>query len=486
MLLRALCVLVATFFLTACDGEPADYSSAQYDISWLWVAGESTTNAPGNYGALGVPANTNRPGARSGAVSWTDADGNFWMFGGFGRDADGFPGYLNDLWKFDGAGWVWVAGSDGVNERAVFYDTQGKPVPGARELALGWADATGQALYLFGGRGYDGSTVGSTVGNLNDLWKFDIASGEWTWVGGSNLIDGAGDYGTKGTSASTNIPGSRYGAVGWVQPPVSPAATPTFWLFGGRGKDATEVGYLNDLWKLNTATGEWTWVSGANTTAGASATYGSAGIFAAANTPGGREGAVAWYDKDGKVWLFGGTGKSTTGARTVFNELWRFVELADLNGDGVLLAPDTDTANDPDDGPAWAWIGGSQDAFAVGEYGPRGVAALTNVPPGRHRPTAWLDANGTTLWMSGGAVESVSGTTTYPNDLWRYDSVAWTWVGGSQAAAGDALGDYLGLLLSGKPAGRSEAVGWADASGLWLFGGGIDSERRNDFWRFQP
>jgi len=34
-------------------------------------------------------------------VNWTDASGNFWLFGGNGFDSAGTQGYLNDLWKYE-------------------------------------------------------------------------------------------------------------------------------------------------------------------------------------------------------------------------------------------------------------------------------------------------------------------------------------------------------------------------------------------------
>ena len=43
----------------------------------------------------------NIPGARAESTSWTDVDGDLWLFGGWGYDgADGY-GLLNDLWKIE-------------------------------------------------------------------------------------------------------------------------------------------------------------------------------------------------------------------------------------------------------------------------------------------------------------------------------------------------------------------------------------------------
>ena len=79
--------------------------------NWTLVSGSSTANQAGSYGTQGVAAAGNVPGARSGAVSWTDVHGNLWLFGGQGYDSKGNIGYLNDLWEFNGTNWAWAAGS---------------------------------------------------------------------------------------------------------------------------------------------------------------------------------------------------------------------------------------------------------------------------------------------------------------------------------------------------------------------------------------
>jgi len=74
---------------------------------WTWMGGGSTlpsnsgfAGLPGVYGTLGTPAAGNTPGSRYFAQNWTDSSGNLWLFGGWGFDALGHYGYLNDLWKY--------------------------------------------------------------------------------------------------------------------------------------------------------------------------------------------------------------------------------------------------------------------------------------------------------------------------------------------------------------------------------------------------
>ncbi len=62
----------------------------------------------------------------------------------------------------------------------------------------------------------------------------------------------------------------------------------------------------NDLWKFDPVTLEWTWVSG-SLAIYQNGNFGTQGISAPTNQPPSRSGNNAWVDKDGNLWLFGGT-----------------------------------------------------------------------------------------------------------------------------------------------------------------------------------
>ncbi|MBI2441474.1 MAG: fibronectin type III domain-containing protein, partial [Lentisphaerae bacterium] len=215
--------------------------------NWTWIKGATNTAQNGTYGTQGVPAPANTPGARESAVSWTDGSGAVWLFGGYGYPASGGDNELNDLWKYDPAttNWTWEAGSTNTSQNGT-YGTQGMPAagntPGARASAVSWADGSG-ALWLFGGEGYGAS---GGLGNLNDLWKYDPATTNWTWEAGANSTNQSGIYGTQGVPAATNTPGARYREVAWAD------GSGALWLFGGYGRPASGgLGYLNDLWKFD-------------------------------------------------------------------------------------------------------------------------------------------------------------------------------------------------------------------------------------------
>jgi N-acetylneuraminic acid mutarotase len=88
----------------------------KYDLitnQWTWVKGNNLGNQGGTYGTQGIAADNNTPGSRFNAgVSWLDNKGNFWFFGGYGEAINPYFGTLNDLWKLDKDGFVWIGVSN--------------------------------------------------------------------------------------------------------------------------------------------------------------------------------------------------------------------------------------------------------------------------------------------------------------------------------------------------------------------------------------
>ncbi len=415
------------------------------ELIWIWVAGSKIANQAGTYGA--ATGTTGTPGSRDGSVSWSDSSGNRWLFGGFGWDSTGTQGFLNDLWKFNGTSWTWVAGSNNTNQAGTYGAATGTTgTPGSRDGSVSWTDSSGN-LWLFGGNGWDST---GTQGFLNDLWKFNGTS--WTWVAGSKTANQVGTYGAS--TGTTGTPTSRYTSVSWSD------SSGNLWLFGGFGYDSTgNLGILNDLWKFNGTS--WTWVAGSKT-ANQPGAYGAA--TGTTGTPGSRNGSVSWSDSSGNLWLFGGIGDDSTGTTGGLNDLWKF------------------------NGTNWIWVAGSKTANQAGTYG--AVTGTTGTPGSRDGSVSWTDSSGN-LWLFGGIGYDSTGTTGGLNDLWKFNGTNWIWVAGSKTA--NQAGTYGAVTgTTGTPGSREFSVSWSDSSGnLWLFGGiGDDSTGSggflNDLWKFGP
>jgi N-acetylneuraminic acid mutarotase len=426
---------------------------------WTWMGGDITgypCDAPysptledgcsyeGLYTALGSLTAGDFSGSRFDAVTWSDQSNNLWLFGGSASFYNSayeqvWNAPLNDVWEFNPSNgeWGWMAGNSGVTLCGSLTGNSFCPMPGAygtlgvaaagqfpgsRESGITWTDGSGN-LWMFGGLGWDGGDAvpggpppAAHRGELNDLWEFNPSTLLWTWMGGAPLIpcvsiwDGslcgvAGVYGTQGVAGAGNIPGGRDSAVSWTD------LSGNFWLFGGVGLDSNgtvSAGMGNDLWEFSPSSSEWTWVSGSSTFNASTApkgVYGTLGVPAAANVPGGRMGSVSWTDKLGKLWLFGGYGADSLGNVGYLNDFWRF---------------DPETSE-------WMWVGGSSTMSAalypyysrLGVYGTRGTPGAGNAPGSRWYGRSWTDTSGN-LWMFGGQGYDSNDVKGLLNDLWEY------------------------------------------------------------------
>jgi len=397
---------------------------------WTWVHGNNAAVAgivasafAGVYGTLGTPSAANTPGGRQGAVTWSDAAGHLWMFGGLGLDSANQAGYLNDLWEFNPSTnqWTWMGGSRAITCTQTHYAVQcGEPgvygaqgtaaagnIPGSREYAVSWTDGNGN-FWLFGGYGYDSK---GTLSNLNDLWEFNPTTNAWTWVSGSSAVNEPngqpGVYGVLGTPAGGNTPGARTQAVGWTD------AKGNVWLFGGYGVDSADaVGELNDFWMFDTSSGEWAWMAGANNFGGLegiSSTFSGWMTPGSGNEPGGRQASTSWTDSAGNFWLYGGFGVDSAGVAGVLDDFWEFNPVSNQ----------------------WAWMGGN-DTFvphsngSIGQssvYGTLRTPNSANWPGGLEYASGWNDKSGN-LWLYGGYGFDVNGSQADFNDLWVYQTSA--------------------------------------------------------------
>mgnify|MGYP000206281341 CR=1 FL=1 len=328
--------------------------------TWILLSGvNSGANAErnGSYGTLGQASASNYPGSRHSAMTWVDQNGDFWMFGGYGRDATSASrSYLNDLWRFDYSlkQWVWEAGSS-ANSFAGDANN-----PSARFGGAVWS--VGSDAYVFGGR-----TFPLSPGKyLNDLWKWDGTS--WSLVSGSSTVNSHSDY-----SSGSPYPGGRYySAVSQNENKV--------YLYGGTGvNSSSNLTSLDELWQCDLSSGSpvWSFLSGTTQIASFSdpdPVYEVNGevkptLNAAGLNPGGIERGFSWADETG-VYVFGGLSSSNNWSNALWH--WDGNNWAFLKGDQT-----TNMANK-----------GLQYSSSISE------ADLSNLPAGRYRGLYWKSNDG--------------------------------------------------------------------------------------------
>ena len=142
----------------------------------------------------------------------------------------------------------------------------------------------------------------------------------------------------------------------------------------------------------------WTWKGGSDLVA-PSGVYGTRGVPAATNVPGGRNWNASWKDPSGNFWIFGGQGYDSAHSASVLNDLWQY---------------------NPSTG-IWTWMSGATTINANGVYGTLGTPSASNQPGARDSGTAWTDSNGH-VWLFGGAGYDSAGVyDSYGlNDVWEY------------------------------------------------------------------
>jgi len=416
---------------------------------WTWVNGDSTHNAAPVYGTKGTTALTNYPGVRYEAAEWKDLNGKFWIYGGYQNVT---PNDFSDLWKYDPIinQWTWMQGSNVTGVQPV-WGTMGVPsaanTPGARHLGpASWTDKNGK-FWLYGG----GQSAG---GNFfyNDMWVYDPATNQWTWMAGTNLTNQVGVYGTKGVFAPGNMPGAHM--------ETDCAVTDShgiLWYFGGQGIDSagTIWNHSNELWKFDPNAVQWAFVGG-NKLGDQKGVYGTLGVAAPTNWPGARQIHLGWIDSKDNIWFWGGKGLDASNTnKNYLNDMWMYNTTTGM----------------------WTWMSGSNVSTATptGNYGTQCVPAPSNMPFQRieHR-SRWTD-DCDNLWFIGGSYyDGVLGQED-GNDLWRYSTKTnmWTWVSGDNTPGQPGVWGTKGVSAPGN---KPEAMEGANAyyvkgDGLWLIGG---------------
>lgn len=221
---------------------------------WAWMSGTSTGSVmPGVitpvFGTQGISSPSVHPGERA-TTGVGDAAGNLYIFGGKVPSGT-FTSRRNDLWKYTISNnqWTWISGTQSINHGGT-YGTQGVFSPttvpaGRRGGHVLWADNNNNKLWLFGG---DYITL-VNVYCLNDTWCYDISTGQWAWMKGSNVpfsgnpADASAVYGTQTVASPSNTPGWRMGGTYWTSDPYS------LWIYSG-------IGWVQstELWRLNGCT----------------------------------------------------------------------------------------------------------------------------------------------------------------------------------------------------------------------------------------
>ena len=378
---------------------------------WTWIGGSDHKNQHTT-----LDGSEAYPGSRDGATSWLDSNATLWMFGGKGygikRLSSANIPTLDEFWSFDIKTRHWnfhpfdnktsnslkpppcfgCVSCSYKNKAVIFgpsrtfiFDMERKSwtalpnntvFPNPRSQAAHWCDTKKGVMWMFGG-------AKSNNKKLHDFWKFSFKDLQWKEI--------------KPKNNKSIIPGKCSKATTWMHP------SGTLYMFGGScpGLPASH------FWSYLPGTLQWTKLGGTADSTKCAGTYGRQGIASKKSYPGCREGAASWIDKQGNLWMFGGSGFdnfSTTAFATpgLLSDLWLY-----------------NTSRQQ-----WAWVGGLSRAEGVPFFGEKGTADPRNIPGPRESAISFFYDN--QLWLFGGAGHDVKGFDGILNDLWMYGQVTLT------------------------------------------------------------
>lgn len=325
-------------------------------------------------GTKGIASANNAPGTRKRcAITWTDTSGVFWLYGG---------GFHSDLWSFNPTTEMWTWENGTLVQSIANFGTQGVPspanTPGVRlESNASWCDSSNN-LWFFGG-------ANSSNINYNDLWKYSIATQEWTWMSGTSLANDIGNFGVKGIPSVGNIPPAR------MVHAKSKDQLGNFILFGGNSSFTNGYVY-NDVWKYFPSSNEWAWIAGTNVQ-NDTGNYTAFCALSDSGCPSSRQESRACFtDQCNNMWLFAGAVNNSSSLVNCVRDLWIY-----------------HTGKNQ-----WQRLKSSGSLGTLAVYGLKGIGAYKNAPAPRGGSIAFIDTLDRFF-----ATEGYGNINMY-NDMWMF------------------------------------------------------------------
>eukprot|EP00038_Savillea_parva_P013660 m.8943 g.8943 ORF g.8943 m.8943 type:complete len:498 (+) comp2580_c0_seq2:35-1528(+) len=429
-------------------------SSTDGGGQWTWEGGSMIAASPSS------PLVHNEPIARCCSQSWTVGQ-SLWVFGGAGVVPGGSAegDFLGDMWELNTQTkqWTYHGGALKANPSG------NRTFPSARNYGVAWARTTdtpqprsvtmsaaaptGVELWMWGGVGvrFQGDDTGAP---LNDTWVYSVDTHTWS---------------QRNITPGSPMPGARNWANFW-----STDNGNTLWMYSGAG-GADGYGLLSDMWRFSVPDNTWTPI------------FHGAGKYPAwtghAAHPGARFNAYTMVDDvSNDLILYGGEGAmlAANGSELDgdFQDIWRFV----IDKDGVS--------------GTWQYDHGPQAIGLPAQYGTKGQAGPSNLPPAEHAGYILRVPYRGALWFLGGE----DGTEQYGmrNDLWSYNlsTQEWTWESGRAGYNGTAVYGVKGVASEqNTPGARYAGMAFTMNDSLWIFGGySLDAKGgmgyMNDVWSF--
>lgn len=325
---------------------------------WTWMSGYLVSDAvwisprplPSPLSVRGTPwvlGSNVKPSVREHPAGGIVNNNDIYVYGGATLEYE----YSSDFWIYDISQQKWAFISDLGWQ--VMVDVVGRESttahPGGRNRAASAVDKNGN-IWFFGGLYKDKNT--NETYTRSDLWRYNTQTKKFTYFD---------EY-----AGSQSKPSDRYRARAWFDNDNN------MWMYGGAVD--TQGGSLsyNDLWKFNTTTKTWAFISGNKNQPYCKdcpngvypATVGTSGTQ---YFPRARSDYGYWVDSSGNFWIYGGYAESH--GIDEYGDLWKFNPVTSewtlISGSSVLNPPKTATNPGSRNAP-YCWVGNDNKLYMSG------------------------------------------------------------------------------------------------------------------------
>lgn len=418
-----------------------------------WTLLSNKTTVGQVIGQVGVENASNHPAAMSGYTSWF-YNNSLWYYGGTSENTTDANAVQKRIWKFNLATQLWVCVKDPSSARGSFGQQQISDSNNTPPALIDMSNSTvlNNEAYFIGGYELGGNSMDmETYGLHNSLWKYNMATNEWTWMRGNITTNRPAFFGKKGVENSNNIPEAKRHVFLWNENGIIKT-------FGGRTNNR---GNTIDIWNYSPTSNNFTWTDGRSLAFKPWTDFETRAYIEDEDVPSVFNittpySTITWGEKGSKLWYLA---QYTTNSSGIFGAMWEYDVATCTN---FKIKEQTDY---------------------VTTYGELGVAADSNIPPYRQNSCLW--ETNSKLYLMGGNYNG-----SFFNDFWVFDKATkqWTWLNG--AKNNDIPYSQYGPIglasTTNYPRSRTQAISWVDEDeNLWLFSGSNnESYYLNDFWKF--
>lgn len=432
--------------------------------NWVWVYGINNASIKDVSYHNGQEDVNNSPGTNITQAIWQSGDSTYIYThpGGSILNIQSYPiPQTDEIWLYNNADNNWTLlrlnfAPNGLSVYGTLNTLDSANTPGYRTASAYWF--LNNKLYMFGGM-----LINQQDSLSNSLWEYDLNTGQWKWIKGSQHNNQTGTYGTQGIAASSNVPGARSKAQfgEW---------NGKFFLFGGYGYDQNgNKGNLNDMWEYDPQTNNWKWLKGSKTK-DAPTNAGTTGVFNSNNHPGGRNAGTSWVNNN-SFYVFSGIGVYlfSNGSDEYLPELWEYNFVSNN----------------------WRFLKGFIDWDPNSHYGYYGTIGVpgTTTRPGQRIQAASAVVDGKLYLFGGYGAGAGLLQGGGRSDLWSYNPTTnnWTWLARSPNSNGSTIFPGTPGITPEQagPGSRIYAAGWGWNHHFYISGGETGTDiYNNEVWRY--